>query len=360
MVRVLGKRPRGYNTRSRWLPNAIAAANVIGTAYQAYKSRPQTMTEQQRRRKYQTSGIGITNEHDRQRVYSKKRMPYRRKKRWRSFTRKIQYISEKELGSRTVVFSRGYTTANQTLGQQMLSTLALYPQSSTTTHLNDLKAISTIENALDPTVARDVTIDDTTKIFFQSAVFDLTLRNSSQINIGTEAVPNWTTSADATLEIDIYEIISPRQFINEQDLFECFNLSSGKTKKVADASAIGASVEIELRGVTPWDLPQALSTYRLKILRKTKYRISNGNTITYQMRDPRRHVTNIGRIKDQTGCNRPGWTKFIFIISKLVPGLTHGPGAGQYRPRMDFGVTRKYMYKLEGANMTRDLYVAQT
>lgn len=347
------------NTRSRYTAMAAnAAAIAIQNAFR--NSRARTATATTTSRKYQTSGIGVTNEHDRQRVYRKRSMPYRKKRRWKSFTRKIQYISEKELGTRTIVFNRQFTNSNSTAGQHLLSTLAIYGQTSTYNHLNDLKNISNVENNANPTLTDGISVDDTTKIFFQSAIFDLTIRNSTQMNTGTTGVPIWVAANDANIEVDIYEIVSPRLFQSENDLYDCFSLAQGDTKDLADPAAIGTGLQVQNRGCTPWDVPHALSYFRLKILKKTKYRISYGNTITYQMRDPRRHVTSIGRIKDQTGCNRPGWTKFLFIITKVVPGLTQGPDNGNYRPQLDFGVTRKYMYKLEGANMSRDLYVAQT
>ncbi|WP_445772244.1 hypothetical protein [Rheinheimera sp.] len=309
-------------------------------------------------RRRQTTGIGVTNEHDRQRVYSKRRMPYRKKRRWRRFVRKINYIAEKELGTRTVVFNRTVTKANSSADQQLNFTVALYGNKSTLSDMNDINNISALENSSDPTAAEGISTDDTTKLFFQSGIFDMTIRNSSEVNLNTLAEPVWEEAPKATLEVDIYEIICSRLFKNsESDLYACFNMAMGDTKDIANATA---GIQIQGRGCTPWDLPHALSYYGMKILKKTKYRISQGNTITYQMRDPRRHVTSIGYAKDALGVNRPGWTKFLFIIAKLIPGITQGPDTDEYRSKIDVGITRKYSYKLEGANMTRDSYLKQT
>jgi len=40
----------------------------------------------------------------------------------------------------------------------------------------------------------------------------------------------------------------------------------------------------------------------------------------------------------------------------LVPGLTQGAAIGNYVAQIHVGATRKYFYKLEGANEDRDYY----
>ena len=61
-----------------------------------------------------------------------------------------------------------------------------------------------------------------------------------------------------------------------------------------------------------------------------------------------------------SGCNMPGWTRHLLLVTKLVPGLTLGTTDGTYKETFKIGLTRKYFYKIEGASDTRDRYVLDT
>ena len=78
--------------------------------------------------------------------------------------------------------------------------------------------------------------------------------------------------------------------------------------------------------------------------------------MTYQVRDAGRHVTTVGYLEDSLGPNKPGWTRHIFMIGKSVPGTNLGTGIDQQTELLTVGVTRKYMYKVEGLNESRDEY----
>ena len=162
-------------------------------------------------RKGFTSGRGVTREHDRQHIYRKRRMPWRKRRRWVRQIRRWNRISEKQLGSRTVVFNVSNDYENSTSGNQIVTTLGLYGWDSTNTYLNDLNAIAAYENEGDPTAAAGVTINDTAKFMFTSGVLDMTIRNTSHLF----ETPS-TIEADATLEVDIYEITMGRQAVNTE------------------------------------------------------------------------------------------------------------------------------------------------
>lgn len=312
-----------------------------------------------KRKRNGTSGRGVTFEHDRQRIYRKKRMPWKKKRRWRRFIRKVNAVDERELGTRTVVNNKTVTPVNVTLpNTQHVFGVTLYGQESSDSFNNDLRNIQTLENTADPTSAAGVNIGSGTKFMFHSGVLDMTIRNVTQV-YNDVGVPSLST--DGTLEIDVYEITSGVQWdfngaaIGE--IVDAFTDGSGETK-VLNGGTNG--VDISDRGATPWDIPQTLSKYRMKIMKKTKFRISVGNTFTYQVRDPRRRVTVKSRLAENIGANKPGWTKHLMFIAKLVPGLTLGTNEGEYGIRLSYGITRKYMYKIEGANQPRDRYQPST
>lgn len=309
-----------------------------------------------RRRKRYTSGKGVTTQHDRAMIYRKRNMPSRTKRRWKGFARKVKWIDESKLGTRTVVFNTSDSDTNTSAQQHGVFGLGLYTQSSTAkTYLNDLDYIANLENTGNPTAVADATIDSTTKFMFHSAVMDVTFRNTSYI-------ANDTTNLGGTLEVDVYEMsvgAYGRDSVNGVyiTLESFFTVGAGDTQTIG--GAIGQDVTIVKRGVTPWDLPTALSQSRVKIYKKSKYFLPSGGTFTYQVRDPRRHVSNYKNMEESEGCNKRGWTRWIMIVYKVVPGFTVGPGAGQVTESLSYGLTRKYMYKLEGFNQTRDYHEAR-
>ena len=124
--------------------------------------------------------------------------------------------------------------------------------------------------------------------------------------------------------------------------------------------AAGTNLLLNDRGITPFDVTFALARGKCKIWKKTKMFIRNGQTATYQYRDPKRRVWSQNYMDAGIGCNMPKATHWILIIAKAVPGITVGSTGGTTtRERLTIGLTRKYLYKIEGANDDRTEYVIQ-
>lgn len=308
------------------------------------------------RRPVNVGGRGVTSEHDRQFIYRKKSMPSYKKRQWRRFKGKVHAVAEKSLGSRTVVFNKkGLVFSNTTLNDQLVGSVALYPYDSPTQdHLQDLKLISGYENAGDPTAASGINVQDSTKFIFQSAVLDITIRNTSDFN-------NEALNGEATLEVDIYECTANRYFRDgtaaSGNLQDFFGNAAGDMEEIGGA---GTALSILKRGATPFDITYALSRGKIKILKKTKMFIRNSQTATYQYRDPKRRVFSQDFMENGIGPNMRKNTHWILIIAKVVPGITVGATAGgETRERLTIGCTRKYFYKIEGANDDRTRFVSQ-
>jgi len=272
-----------------------------------------------------SSGGGITTQYDRSRVYRKKRMPRRKKKQWKRFVRKVQAANDKTLGSYTIVKNDAVSVTNTVnTTDQGYKSFALYPlKDGTNAWLNDMADIAT-ELSANP---------DSTKWGFKSGVFDLTLQNVS--------LDASSGGSGFSVEVDIYEISS-------RDSWESY----GNTPKTLEAIigdgwtntvTINTALTLARRGVTPFDATQALSAYKLKIWKKTKYFLAYGNTLTYQMRDPKSHFIDQQRMEDGNSDNWPGVTRWLLVIGKPTPGVTLGTG-GQMS--LACGVTRKYLIKL--------------
>jgi len=303
------------------------------------------------------SGIGVTTQRDSRFVYAKRRMPRYRRNRWKRFGRKVNAIAEKELGSRTVV--RNFTTSaiNPTDGDHVVTHCYLYPQRGTAALADDLFVISGLENTTNPTAAAGDTISPSTKFLFQSAVLDVTIKNASGIRDSVTPaliVP----SGELKMEVDVYEVSlntsTEETGVTHPSLISLFFDNTAYTGPIGGT---GTELSITQRGVTPFDMTYALSRWGIKIWKKTKYLIPNGDVITYQMRDPRRHVTNFRDLGFRDGFNRPGWTKCLLIIGKVIPGYTVGTAGDEVAERLLIGSSRKYLYKIEGVNEDRTRYV---
>lgn len=314
-------------------------------------------------RKKVTFGAGVlggTNA-DRRNVYRKKNMPYRKKRRWKSFLRKVNAVSEKELGTRTVLFNDSIAQQWSTAAQQGCVTLALYSITNATLgYLNDLNNIGSYENTANPTAAAGITVEQSTKYLFQSAVMDLTIRNTSKRVVNES--PTYELDPNCSLELDVYEMSFKEDSNNSTQSFTSMSavLNAYDTQQIGGT---GSGISIEDRGATPFELPVALGRMKVKVWRKTKYFIPAGQTITHQMRDPKRHVIRQGDLQTTAGndgWNRPGLTKILFLIYKPVPGLTVGTAVGNTQPSITVGSSRKYMYKVEGANEDRERYANNT
>lgn len=329
-----------------------------------------------RRNRRPNSGHAASTYHDQRFIYARRPMPRRKRRMWKKFRSKVLAVSEKDLGSRTVVFNRSYQWSNNVSDTSGCANQALYSwQSLGGAPFNDLSTIVNLENTGNPTAAAGGTIGASTKFIFKSAIMDLTITNNSQISalVGEPPVATYVNDPRAILEVDIYEIISSKELVDLNvatgDLqsalartnTEVLNIGGAGTGLSWTATA-GAAPNFTAncsRGATPWDCTLGLSQYGLKILKKRKFFVPNQQTITYQMRDPKRRVATFERLSAQLGSNLRGWTKWLYIVYKMVPGIPIGgvatPGNGV--EEITIGCTRKYFYKIEGFNEDRDRYI---
>lgn len=337
-----------YNRGRNAFRYASSLASGIRSRMRQRNARSNTMA---RRRKAVQSGQGVTDHFDARVIYRKKRMPRGRRRRWRSFVKKVNTVSERDLGTQTVVFNRLSTVSNQTSGNQIFYDFGLYGLASTQFEYNDLKKISDLYAAADNTVSKGLAVGPSSKIIFHSGVLDVTFRNSSTFFDGTTT----RAASELKMEVDVYELTCNMTSAEQagvvfNDCRGLFNQSPTKTEPIGG----GATPEITRtdRGSTPFDFPYTLSRFGLRILKKTKYQLSNNDTFTYQLRDPRRHVAQLDKLNQTDGFNMPGWTRIILIICKAAPGFLIGSSANTYTEKLDIGITRKYMCKVE--NYTED------
>lgn len=309
-----------------------------------------TMTRQ----RTQTDGIGVSQHYDSRLIYRKKRMPRYRRNRWKRFSRKVQFVAEKDWGTQQIVFNTLVNPYNYTNGKQLVKALYLYPLFGSVDCSHDLYTIGNNFLNADDTPSKGLAVGLSSKVFFQSAVLDLTIRNTSTQKLSG----NSTMVSAAKLEVDIYELTQRESSAKDATTYGTFEnelaTNIGSTYGVGGAAA---EIDYDKRGVTPFDLSYCLSHFGLKIWKKTKFTISNGDQITFQVRDPRRHVISLSDMTESEGFNRPKLTKIIFIVAKLAPGLYLDTTEGNFTEGLNIGVTRKYTCKIENYSEDRTLYL---
>lgn len=329
----------------------VGGGNRLGRGIRGRLARGRTRVLYKRGSKTTSGILGGTNA-DQRLVYKKGRMPRTRRRRWRRFVQKVNFVGERDLGARTVLFSDKIIQSQSNDTEQGCLTLALYSFfNSSNNHLNDLYKIGSQENVGNPTAAAGDRVAQNSKVMFQSAVMDVTIRNTSTVNNGTADVQ----TSEAALEMDVYEMYMREnasdislQYPSMSDLLNAYD--------DPEIGGTGSGFNIQSRGCSPFELGAQLGRFRIKILKKTKYFIPNGQTITFQVRDPKRHVCRYGDLSKNDRWNRDGWTKIIYLVYKLVPGLTRGTLVNTYKDGVTIGLTRKYMYKIEGVNEPRESY----
>lgn len=298
-------------------------ARMASTAYGTYRNirnrlnagRSYTRTNTKRG----TSGTGVTRQHDFKNQYYKKRMPRYKKRKWVSFVKKVRAVHNKDLGTKTIVFNNTKSNTVTSSTTQAWDFFTLYGvngnSSGNELGTGDLNTI--FQNCTLSTVNMD-------KITFKSAVLDLTFANTG------------TTK----LEVDLYHWTFWGK--GRSLSFTDASVSAATQTGTDDPNGLGnlQALQILQRGVTPFDMPALIRNLQATIVKKVKYFIEVGDTITYQIRDPKEHVisendVNLGNINNLA---QPRLTQGVLFIAKPITG---GGFAGT---AWSIGATRKYAF----------------
>ena len=331
------------------------AAGRRGGMLGAARSARRSLFSRNRQRRQPSTGQGVTTQYDSRLIYRKRSMPRFKKRRWRRFSKKVHAVAEKSWGTLTFVFNNSATFTNTQSGAQGLADMGLYGWQSSSSAFNDLKNMKDIIDNAAMTTDTGLPVGDSSKIFFQSGVMDLTLRNTSTFT--ADATP--ALDSLAKLEVDIYECTQRQQAEDSSAVYSnprgLFAVNTSKTLPIGGGAQ--AEVAINSRGATPFDMTYILGRFGVKIWKKSKYTLGNGEQMTYQIRDPKRRVTELEAMGTGEGYNKPGWTRWLLIVFKIPPGLTVGTTAGTYQENLTIGLTRKYSLKISNYSEDRTAYL---
>lgn len=279
-----------------------------GIAFKSSFSNSGTRT----RRKF-TSGRGVTTQRDSRVIYQKRRMPAGRRRRWKRFVKRSTFVLNKNLGTQSMVYNSTYTQNPSILSPNdaAYTSLALYSANGAL-YNQDLYNIFNYYSTNYPRVLMN----------FKSAVLDLTLQNYT--DEGEEPTPT-------AIELDIYQIVTRRSIpTNEATTFSTL-YETGFTKAAGYGGA--PALVATNRGATPFQAP--LFTSFVKVIKKTKYFIPPGGTITYQMRDAKERRITGDHITENFAFK--GITRGILIVYKNTT-------SNGILPKIRIGATRTYAF----------------
>lgn len=289
--------------------------------YQSYRSARSSSTQTKR----VSSGQGVTNQYDRKTVYRKKRMPYRKKKNWIKFSKKVNYVVDKSLAKRTIVLNDQFTLGNNGVNLQCYGIVHLYGKKGTSN-----APYPTIEHELGQSdvstlMGSDTATDNLNEgLRFCSGILDMTIRNYD---------------SNDTLEVDLYEIMYTK------DIAQPNFISAMQTLQSA-TPAIGSTTPVNLhtRGMTPFDISLLLQQ-GIKIQKKTKYLLAPNECATYQIRDPKNYQFKTSDLSINGQFITKYKTRSILIVVKNCPSLD-----AEQEWNLTCGVTRKYSYVIPERN----------
>lgn len=264
-----------------------------------------------------SSGRTVTYQRDIANVYRRRRMPRRKRRPWVKFVHKVRAVTEKDLGTISVVRnSWGVNTAS--LGGQGTGGAELYGlDGSAFIGADDLRAIVQSYNS--------GSLPANSRFRFCSGVLDMTFT----------CIADPDDPESHTMELDLYEMVYRKhsRFPNVDAMF---------VDAAADTPTFGTAAPLSMVvvGATPFQFPQALST--VKILKKKKYFLANGHSATYQIRDPRNRIFDTNLIDDHIGTDaKPGWTRIVYFVFK------HVPTASAQAPAISLAVSATRTYKVK-------------
>jgi len=319
--RKYGSRYRPFNKYGRFVKAGLNLASKGYGMYSSYKNYNTT-----------SSGQGVTNQFDRKTVYRKKRMPYRKKKQWKAFVKKVNAALLKEVGTKTVIRNTQVSASFSDDSQQNVAVTLFGKDGAADTSVNaghdDLKQIFANDSEL---------ADPTSRAKFFSGVLDMTLTNMSTVIEGNQ---------NSGMEVDVYELA----FTKTADANGIRPMLSQAATNTALINPLLTQITVNTRGATPFDLPDFLAQ-GVRILKKTKYFLGQGEVATYQLRDPRNFSVRKD-VVDNTDENfvMPYKTRGVLIICKGIP--TADPT--KVLKSLQVGVTRKYGYKVMQKNIDAD------
>lgn len=316
---MVKRRRIGGPGRSNWrslVRGGVSAATSVASRF----ARSYTNT---RSKKSSSSSFPLTNQYDARRQYSRKSMPKAKRRRWKSFVKKVRAAAIPQAPRFAVLRSNAAPSA--ATGFQGYFSGVMYGMGSN----GNGNGVDDLYEILQSTTGEGVTPDLQGHYRFKSACLDV------EINA---AVAN-----TVSLTVDIYEIVCRRNISSSPSLV---GATTGNTPDdmffygVNDLSltpSAGAALVASQPAVTPFQSPMFCSSWLIK--KKTRVLLSPGQTTHLQLRDPKNRYFTWDRINSNIQSMKGVTKGFLFIYQGVVNAASHSPAVA-----INYTVDRTYCY----------------
>lgn len=294
-VKKKGRR-RNVPGRYDWKQWANAGAGIAQSALQAYQSSSsRTMTQSKKR----SNPPPITGESDWRRVYTRRRMPARRRRRWVRFSKKVQHVIGKSVAPKFNVFTRGETFTSLGNKQVVIANHTVLGGNGASPHTNDITDLVRIAQG---TMPLETTDPSTTlspwRIKVTGWMIESSITNNSVHTIYIDMY-YWRTKRDVPAAI---ESVSNLWEESVADLARNSGLST---------NAI-ATIDY---GITPFQGVQFAKN--VNIYRKQRIKLAPGGTTQVEQRSGRNYLFDYGFVEHYSMVRRA--TEGILMVAYGSP-----------------------------------------
>ena len=325
-----------YRTGRRYGSRALAAYGTYA-AVKRNQYRSTTRTKTKRKRSSGETAF-LTYDNDFKTDYRYKRMPRRKRRAWKKFSKKVNAVINKSQGLKKHLYSYVYTNVNL-INQTYPSSAMLYTPDARVADLNaDMGQFfrEILGATLFDTITNFGAADAQKVIRFESAQLEVTWRNTSENPVIIDLYYVRCRKDYGLTNIDVYN--------NPEGIFALGFDKQGLVRDVENnVQVFNAGQSASMFGTTPFQSPLFCQHY--KILSKRKITIAPGNTVSKTLKDPRNRYINSGEQRARI-CKR-NQTHGYFWQFYGVPGFDGENNPVHCLPtELVTSITKKYAYYL--------------
>lgn len=258
--------PRGsFNWRS-W------GGAALGTGASIYSAASRTRQNVKKR----SNPLPITGESDWRRVYTRRRMPRLKRRRWVRFSKKVKYVVDKQIAPKFNVFTRGETFTSLANFQGIIPNHTVLGANGSSPHTNDISDLVKIAQAIMPLETTDPSTNlDAWRIKVTGWMIESSITNNSPHTIYIDMY-YWRTKRDVPTTIG--------------------NVVALWAESVSDVSrntgVAANALSISDYGVTPFQGTQFAKN--CTVWRKQRVKLSAGGTTQIEQRSGRNYMFDFG------------------------------------------------------------------
>lgn len=311
----------------------IGAAVRTGLRFARGVSRTATRT-----RKGRNGSQPLTYDNDFKTDYRYRRMPRRRRRRWRRFSRKVNAVVLRSQQGLKKVINHANTVVTTTAGSSGFAGSLLYSADGSV-NFNSADIGQIFRGHLGSGVFNDennlaVTQASQKVLHFESAQLEITMRNTGL----------------TTAIVEVYRVVCRRQHAQTTTdagntitgIYQLGFVKQGQIFDIETSLTVGTGIETATEiGTTPFQSKRFCQTF--KIYSRKKFQIAAGNTVSFILKDPRNRKLTAENCRSQLFF--PKHTHGYFFQVYGVPNIVAGVPVSADIAQVLISETRKYQYR---------------